>query len=332
VTKLRAAVIGLGVGERHIAGYEVDPRCRVVALCDMDQAKLAEVGVRYPECRLTTEPDELLADDSIDVVSIATYDDAHHRHVTRALAAGKHVFVEKPICLHPHELAEIRAVLDRSPQLRLSSNLILRRSPRFLELHERIRAGELGSPYYCEADYNYGRLAKIVDGWRGAVPFYSVVHGGGIHVIDLLMWLLGERPIAVSGFGNAIATRGTRFRFNDCVAALLKFPSGVVAKITANFGCVFPHFHNLTVYGSQATYVHDHQGARIYTSRDPATPPSSVDAAYDGPAKGDMLPSFIAAILDGGEPDVRAAEVLDVMTVSLAIEQAVALEQTVRLQ
>jgi predicted dehydrogenase len=332
VTVLRAAVIGLGVGERHIAGYEVDPRCRVVALCDIDGAKLAEVGARHPACRLTTNPDEVLADGSIDVVSIASYDDAHHHQVTLALAAGKHVFVEKPICLHPNELAEIRKALDRHPHLRLSSNLILRRSPRFSQLRERIRSGQLGSPYYCEADYNYGRVSKIVDGWRGAAPFYSVVHGGGIHLIDLLMWLLGERPVTVSAFGNSIATRGTQFKFNDCVAALLKFPSGVVAKVTANFGCMFPHFHNLTVYGTAATFVHDHHGARIYTSRDPATPPSSVDAAYDGPAKGDMLPSFVAAILDGGDPEVCAPDVLDAMSVSLAIEQAVALEQTVRLQ
>jgi predicted dehydrogenase len=266
------------------------------------------------------------------VVSIATYDDAHYRQVTLALAAGKHVFVEKPICLHPHELAEIREALDRHPHLRLSSNLILRRSPRFSQLRERIRLGQLGSPYYCEADYNYGRVNKIVDGWRGAAPFYSVVHSGAIHVIDLLMWLLDERPVAVSAFGNAIATRGTRFRFNDCVAALLKFPSGVVAKVTANFGCVFPHFHNLTIYGTAATFVHDRQGARVYTSRDPAEPTSPVDIPFDGPAKGDMLPSFVAAILDGDEPEVCESDVLDAMSVSLAIEQAVALEQTVRMQ
>ncbi len=332
MTTLRAAVIGLGVGERHISGYEADSRCKVVALCDIDASKRADVGKRFPACRMTSEPDEILDDPSIGVVSIASYDDAHHRQVLRALTAGKHVFVEKPLCLHDDELAEIRAALAARPHQYLSSNLILRRSPRFSRLRQQLRAGELGSPYYCEADYNYGRIGKIVDGWRGQRSFYSVVHGGGIHMTDLLMWLLGERPVAVTAFGNAIATRGTGFKFNDCVAALLKFPSGVTAKLTANFGCVFPHHHNLTVYGTAATFVHDRQGARLYKSRDEDATPQPIADAYHGVSKGDMLPSFVKAILDGSEPEVRADDVFDAMTVSLAIERAAAIENTVQIK
>jgi hypothetical protein len=57
----------------------------------------------------------------------------------------------------------------------------------------------------------------------------------------------------------------------------------------------------------------------------------TIDDAYEGADKGDMVPAFVAAILDGGEPEVRASDVVDAMTVSLAIEQAAALENTVRL-
>ena len=85
---LRAAVVGLGVGERHIAGYERDPRCRVVALCDIDETRLAEVGARHPRCKLTSDPSEILTDPSIGVVSIASYDDAHYAQVMTALAQG----------------------------------------------------------------------------------------------------------------------------------------------------------------------------------------------------------------------------------------------------
>ena len=106
----------------------------------------------------------------------------------------------------------------------------------------------------------------------------------------------------------------------------------MTAKVTANFGCVFPHHHNLSIYGTAATFVHDRQGARLYTSRDPDAVPTSIDDAYVGPAKGDMVPSFVASILDGSEPDVSTADVLDAMTVSLAIEKAAELEQTVTIQ
>ena len=329
---LRAGIIGLGVGEKHIAGYETDGRCRVVALCDVDADRLKSVGERHPGRRLASDPRELLADPAIDVVSIASYDGAHYGQVMAALAAGKHVFVEKPVCLFEQELADIRQALAARPELKLSSNLILRKSPRFAGLRQRVRAGKLGTPYYVEADYNYGRLGKITEGWRGQADYYSVVHGCAIHMLDLLFWIFGERPVAVTAFGNALATRGTAFRFKDCVTALLKFPSGLIAKVTANFGCVLPHHHNLTVYGTAATFVHDQLGARLYTSRDPESAAQDVNDAYLGPAKGDMLPSFVTAILDGGEPEVSAADVLETMAVSLAIEKAAELEQTVRIQ
>jgi predicted dehydrogenase len=327
---LRAAVIGLGVGERHIEGYEADPRCQVVSLCDTDPDKLVQVGARHPGCSLTSDPDEILADTSIDVVSIASPDRFHHAQIMAALASGKHIFIEKPLCMHDNELVDIRRALVAQPSLKMSSNLILRRSPRFARLRQRLQAGEMGTPYYSEADYNYGRLEKITGGWRGQQPFYSVVHGGAIHMIDLLIWLMGEKPLTVTALGNAIATKDTAFRFNDCVVALLKFPSQAIAKVSANFGCVFPHHHNLTVYGTKATFVHDQQGARLFTSRDPDAAPLAITDAYRGAAKGDMVPNFVASILDGTEPDVSASDVLDVMAVSLAIEKSAKLEEPVK--
>ena len=114
---LRAGIIGLGVGEGHIGGYERDPRCRVVALCDIDEQRLAAVGARHPGRRLATDPRSILDDPEIDVVSIASYDDVHHAQVLAALAAGKHVFVEKPLCVHDQEFAEICDALRRAPEL-----------------------------------------------------------------------------------------------------------------------------------------------------------------------------------------------------------------------
>ena len=92
--RLNAAVIGLGVGERHISGYEADLRCKVTALCDIDENKLHEVSQRNPGLRLSTNPNEILEDHTIDVVSIASYDDAHRDQVIKAIENGKHIFVE----------------------------------------------------------------------------------------------------------------------------------------------------------------------------------------------------------------------------------------------
>ena len=105
--QLNAGIIGLGVGEWHISGYEQDPRCNVVALCDSDPRRLREVGSRHPKRRLTDDADGVLSDPNIDVVSIASYDACHHKQIIRALENGKHVFVEKPLCLFENELEEM---------------------------------------------------------------------------------------------------------------------------------------------------------------------------------------------------------------------------------
>lgn len=90
-------MIGLGVGEKHIAGYQSDQRCHVTMLCDTSRSKLSEVGSRHPDCSLTTQPKDILTSPDIDVVSIASYDNCHRDQIVLALQHGKHVFVEKPL-------------------------------------------------------------------------------------------------------------------------------------------------------------------------------------------------------------------------------------------
>lgn len=319
---LRAGVIGLGVGEQHIRGYQVDSRCQVVALCDLDKAKLEEVGERNPGISLLDSPEDLLTDPDIDVVSIASYDHAHHDQIILALDHNKHVFVEKPLCLTRRQLDSIARVLRKSPHLQLSSNLILRRTPRFLELRRRILNGDLGQIYFTEGDYDYGRLHKLTQGWRGESPDYSVVHGGGIHVIDLLLWLTGDKVTEVFAYGNRISTQSSAFVGDDMVISALKFSSGLVAKISANFGSVTPHHHRLSVYGTEGTFTQNHLGGAYFWSRDPNVEPEPVSGPYPDAAKGDMIASFVASILDGSRPEVTSSEVFRAMDVSLAIVES----------
>lgn len=319
---LKAGVIGLGVGARHVPGFEADSRCKVIALCDIDPAKLIEVGALYPGRKMTTDTMDILTDPEIGVVSIASYDNFHRAQVVAAIEHGKHVFVEKPLCQFQDEYDDIEEALAANPQIQLSSNLILRRTPRFAALRARIVEGRMGRLYHLEGDYDYGRLPKILTGWRADIPFYSVVHGGAIHLIDLIQWLTGGEIEEVFAYGNRIATENTRFRHRDMVVALLKFRDGTTAKISANFSSVVPHHHKLSVYGTEATFEQSHVGAAYFHSRDPVAKPEHVTDAYPGAAKGDMLPSFVSAILDGTTPEISAREVLAAMAVSLAIEKS----------
>ena len=321
--KLRAGVIGLGVGEQHIAGYRAHPDCEVLALCDPDPVRRAEVAQRHPGIELMEDPFALLARDDIDVVSIASPDDVHYEQILAAIEHGKHLFVEKPLCLRAEEFTEIRARLKGS-RLALSCNLILRCAPRFLDLRRRIAAGELGELYCLEADYNYGRIHKIISGWRGRIPNYSVMLGGGVHVVDLLLWLTGKRVVEVAAFGNGICTRGTAFDGPDAVLAILRFEDQSMAKVTANFGCVYPHFHRLLVYGTQGTFENGMDHGRLWRSRDRDQSPERLETAYPGAAKGELIPGFVERILRGTPAAVTEEDVMRTMQVCFAIDRAVA--------
>jgi predicted dehydrogenase len=320
--RLKAGVIGLGVGERHIDGFSRATGVDVVALCDMDANKQALARERYPECRLYTNADDLLDDPQIDVVAIATYDHYHAAQIVRAFDAGKHVFSEKPLCLTESELSAIRAARLRNPSRRLCTNTVLRMSPRFRDLRSRIRNGELGKLFYVEADYNYGRLAKLKDGWRGSIPAYSVILGGGIHMVDLLLWLSGRRVVEVVASGNKLCSVGYGFSTPDMVVAILRFDDGMLGKVSANFGCVYPHFHKLVVYGTEATFENGPGAASLFKSSICDAKLELLETAYPGIEKGDLIPGFIDSIRGTGCAEIKEDELFAAMEVCLAIDRS----------
>ncbi|MBL7129789.1 MAG: Gfo/Idh/MocA family oxidoreductase [Candidatus Omnitrophica bacterium] len=321
--KLRVGIIGLGVGELHIKGYNMHPECEVVALCDFSDEKLTMAREKYPDMKITRQAGEILEDQGIDVVSIASYDNYHYEQIVKAFANNKHIFVEKPFCLYEEQAIHIRTLLRDKPQLKMSSNLILRKCPRFRLLKEMIEARNLGELFYIEGDYNYGRLHKITEGWRSKIDFYSVIYGGGVHIIDLLLWLTKDLIVEVMAYGNNISSRGTRFRYNDMVTCILKFKSGIVGKVAVNMGCVFPHFHPLSVYGTKATFVNGLEHGLLFKSRNPLKGPEKIQVAYPGVHKGDLIYSFIDSILNGFQGEVSQKEIFNSMSVCFAIEKAV---------
>lgn len=325
---LKAGIIGLGVGEQHLVSYADIPGCSVRAICDIDPAKLKDVGDRHGIGHRFADYRAIVEDPEIDVVSVCSYDDAHAEQVVAAFRNGKHVMVEKPVALNPVEAEAVVRAQQDSGRL-ISSNLILRRSPRFIRLRDMIQAGEFGEIFYMEGDYIHQILWKITEGWRGRMPFYCVTYGGGIHLIDLMRWMIGQEIVEVSGMANKILTRDTSYRFDDTFVNLLRFEGGCLAKTLTTFGPQRPKFHALNIYGTRGTFLNDVPDARIHSSDDPAD--EERDATpYPGMRKGDLLPDFVAAIREGREPAVSATDVFRVMAVCFATWESVRAGRTVR--
>jgi predicted dehydrogenase len=102
-----------------------------------------------------------LQDEDTDLVCIASYDQFHFEQVIMALNNGKHVYVEKPICLSKIEAKKIHKKLSEQPNLRLSSNMVLRTCPLFNKVKESINSNMMGKLYYLEADYLWGRKKSL---------------------------------------------------------------------------------------------------------------------------------------------------------------------------
>lgn len=322
---LRVGVIGLGVGLRHARAAAAHPGCELAAVADFSAAKLAEAGREFPGTRLLASGEELLALPGLDVVVVASYDDAHFAQVAGALAAGRHVFAEKPLCLFEEETAQVARLLRQRPGLRLSSNLGLRACPRFALLRERMAAGDLGRVYHLEADYFWGRREKLEGGWRAEMDYYSIIHGAAIHMVDLALWLTGRRPASVQALGSDLALRGGGQRHNDFAVLLLRFGDGLSAKVAAHGGCAHPHFHRVAVYGHRGTFAGELPGAYWLDSSDPAAAPRPEDAAYPGrEERRRVFESFLDCLADpSARPMVDEADALAAMSVCHAAQRAV---------
>lgn len=332
-TILGAAVIGLGVGEQHARAYAMHPQVSPPWLLDIDRGQAESVAARISGARVATSFEQLLSDGTISIISIASFDDAHYGQVVRALEAGKHVFVEKPLCQNLNQLAEIRRIWAAAGgRLKLGSNLILRAAPLYRWLRQAVANGELGEIYAFDGDYLYGRLHKITEGWRREVSDYSVMQGGGIHLIDLMLWLTRQRPLTVAAVGNRISSRNSRFRYNDFCAATLSFESGVVGRITANYGCVHRHHHVMRVFGTHKTFLYDDAGARLHESRDPATASVPILHAPLPSGKGDLIAGFIASILESLDMTDETQSVFDGICVAIACDRAAASGRTEKVE
>lgn len=320
--KLGVAVIGLGVGQEHVRAYLETGRCRILWLCDHDAAKARSLAAELGDGAREGGLAKILDDDRVCIVSIASFDQDHAEQALAALRAGKHVFVEKPLGRTEDEIRRIHQVWNLSGgRLKLASNLVLRAAPLYRWLKGAIVAGELGRIYAFDGDYLYGRLARITGGWRKDVLGYSVMLGGGIHLADLMRWLTGERPQEVWAAGNRICSEGTPFLYDDFVTATLRFPSGLLGRLTANFGCVHRHQHVVRVFGTAGTFVYDDAGARIHRTRD-SSGSAALELAPLPSSKGALIPDFVLAVEKDWDLTRDVQETFDALSICIACDRA----------
>lgn len=227
---MKAMVIGYGnAGKRHHEAYRQMGMDVIIA------------DSRAIEGATVTKWQDHLAE--VDIISICTPDEFHFEQAVICLNAGKHVMVEKPPCTRLDEMIFLEKWTKEHPDQAFACCLPL--PWRFSDFADEITA--LGPVYQIEVEYNYGRRNKLMEGWR-AHKDYSMVLGGGLHMLDLMLWLIPERP--KDGFAMGVSTTKVR---NDTVQALMKLNNGGIARLGVNGGYEGRHFHRVVVHGRDET-------------------------------------------------------------------------------
>jgi predicted dehydrogenase len=237
----RLAQIGVGQWGKNLARNFAE-LADLAWLCDVDIGQHAELAQRYPEARVTAAVDQVLADDSVDAVVIATPVPTHFELARRALEAGKHVFVEKPPAMRAAELEELCDLAEERARVLMPGHLLLYH-PGVLKLKEIVASGELGDVLYV-----YGNRQNLGTFRTNENALWSL----GVHDLSVLLFLIEEEPSEVRAHGNAFLNQGVE----DVVFCYLRFPSGKMAHMHLSW--LDPHkIRRMTVVGDARMAVFD---------------------------------------------------------------------------
>ena len=186
------AVVGYGYwGPNLVRNFVQNAGAKLVAVCDTRPDRLAECAARTPGVGTTVSYDELLSDASVEAVAIATPVSTHHELALRALRAGKHVLLEKPMTRTTEEADELIRVADAAGLVLMVDHVFVYTAA-VRKIRELIDAGELGEILYFDGvRVNLGLFQKDV----------NVIWDLAPHDLSILQYLVDDRPVAVSAVG-----------------------------------------------------------------------------------------------------------------------------------
>ena len=219
---IRMGVVGFGYwGPNLVRNFSIPGQCNVVAVADLDSAKLRRAGERFPGLATTSSVEDIWTDPSIDAVAIATPVASHFALAEAALRAGKHVFVEKPMT-QTVEQAERLIDLAASKNRVLMVDHTFIYTPAVQRIRDLVQSGELGRIYYYDSlRVNLGLFQHDV----------NVIWDLAVHDLSILDYVLGTVPKTVSAVGVSHVPGAP-----ENVAYLSLFmPDEVVAHVNVNW-------------------------------------------------------------------------------------------------
>ena len=267
MSELNVGIVGLGwVAGAHIETFKTVSGARVGGVSSRRRLDESELEATYGvPLKVYGSYEEMLADPEIDIVDICT---PHHLHAEQSIAAaraGKHLIIEKPLCLTVEDLSAMkRAIEDAGVGVCVCFEC--RFSEHFTMIQSCIAEGLLGRIHFAEVDYYHG-----IGPWYGQFGWNvkkkyagSSLLTAGCHALDGLLMFMGGRVEEVVSHGtrssNAIFSP---YEYDTTSVTLLKFEDGRLGKVASVVDCLQPYYFHIHLVGSEGSLLDN----RIYSAR-----------------------------------------------------------------
>ncbi len=247
-------IIGAGfIGEFHARAIQEIPNAKLVAGCARSDKSVAAFSEKFPDCKMYRDFNEMLKDDSIDVVTICTPSGSHMEPAVAAARAGKHAIIEKPIEITLDRIDRINEAFDKAGT-KIAGIFNNRFADNAKLFHETVQSGRFGRLTFAMAFGPWWRDQAYYDegGWKGTIQYDGggAMMNQGIHTIDLLQWLMG--PVkSVQAYASTLAHQ--RIEVEDTGAAAVEFVNGALGTIACTTSMWPGHFRMVEVAGDEGT-------------------------------------------------------------------------------
>ncbi len=257
--KFNVGVIGHGwVATAHIPAINATGKAQVTAIYSSRPLDDAELSAKYGSpVKGYNDLGKMLADPSIDVVTVCSYPFDHSKQVIAAAKAGKHLIIEKPLALSWKDcLAMDRAI--REAGVKTCVCFECRWSSQFLATKAVIDQGLLGELHYGEIDYYHG-----IGPWYGQFRWNTRKDAGGsslltagCHALDALLLCLGNDVAEVTSYDTKSSSRLFEpYEYTTSSVTIVKFKSGKIGKCAAVVDCLQPYYFHTHLCGSEGSLL-----------------------------------------------------------------------------
>jgi len=313
--KLNVAVIGTGFwGRNHARVYRELPSTELVGICDVN-AERAKIVAEQFDAKAYTSSSRMLKNKEIDAVSICTWSTVLAKEAFKALRAGKHVLVEKPMATNTRQAEQLIKTAEENA-LHLTVGFLMRFIPGLQHIRKAVEKKEIGE-LVCVT-------AKRVSQWPERIGDVGVVKDTAIHDIDVMRYISNESPTSVYAKTGSMRHR----QFEDYAQLMLTYEDEKSAFIESNWLTPYKT-RTLTVTGSDAIMRLDYitQDLWIESAKESLQP----RYPFQEPLKLE-LQHFAECITEKKKPIITGSDGLEALTIAEAALQSSARNRMIKLR